>query len=499
MDANCQTIHKIYIKKLKNISELDLCFDGKNVTAILGPNGSGKSTVLHALASAFRPKKCGDNYRFSDFFLPHPHAFWQGSELSIVHSYREGPAEHKRATTTYSKKHDRWAPRYESRPQRDIYYVGVNDCVPRIEIETKRGKLNYSTNSLSDNVVSEVLKQASHVLNRHYTALNQHEIKKGKSFIGVVSEGVTCSALSMSAGEQKVFYVLDRLYRADKYSLLLIDEFDLLLHESALVRLIKVVADRASEKSLQVVFTTHRESVVSLSEWLNIRHLVSKCGKTFCFHDTKPDAIKRLTGANIKALEIFVEDDLASAVVRKVAADLGLSKHLEIHLFGAVPNCFTTLGGLLLSGDICSNVLFVLDGDSCRSPEEKEKAINKVITGHGERIEQLRSVALGKIVDLMLPEGSNPEKYLYDQILSSNSTEHPSGEVVECARQINYTNYLHDYINEIVKELGDQRAVGLSRVIDVVSKTDGWLTYTSSVRMWLEAKKPDVHETFTDK
>jgi hypothetical protein len=375
----------------------------------------------------------------------------------------------------------------------------VYDCVPRIEIETKRGKLNYSTNSLSDDVVLEVLKQASHVLNRRYTTLNKHETKKGKSFIGVVSDGVTCSALSMSAGEQKVFHVLDKLYRADKYSLLLIDEFDLLLHESALVRLINVVVDRASEKSMQVVFTTHRESVISLSDLLNVRHLVCKGGKTFCFHETKPDAIKRLTGVSIRSLEIFVEDDLAAAVVRKVASDLGLSKHLDIHLFGAASNCFTILGGILLSGDSYENILFVLDGDIFRSPEEKKKALNKAITGHGQMIEELRSVAFSKIVNLNLPEGCNPEKYFYDQIISLKPTEHPVAEVLECAQQINCENDPHDYINKIVKELGDQRAVGLSRVIDAVSKTDAWMTYTSLVRMWLEKKKHDVHEIFADK
>lgn len=43
----------------------------------------------------------------------------------------------------------------------------------------------------------------------------------------------------MGAGEQRVFKILSALYSVPKYSLVLIDEVDLLLHTNALRRLIK--------------------------------------------------------------------------------------------------------------------------------------------------------------------------------------------------------------------------------------------------------------------
>lgn len=39
-------ITSIYIKELKGIKDLKLCFD-KPLTAIMGVNGSGKSTIIH--------------------------------------------------------------------------------------------------------------------------------------------------------------------------------------------------------------------------------------------------------------------------------------------------------------------------------------------------------------------------------------------------------------------------------------------------------------------
>ncbi|MEX4790079.1 hypothetical protein P0161_27995 [Klebsiella pneumoniae] len=51
--------------------------------------------------------------------------------------------------------------------------------------------------------------------------------------IGVESGGLAYSSLSMSAGEQKIFLILETILKADKNALL-IDELDLLLHDEAL-------------------------------------------------------------------------------------------------------------------------------------------------------------------------------------------------------------------------------------------------------------------------
>lgn len=81
--------HKILsmrVENLKNLKNLEIDFKGKNVTAILGPNGNGKSTILHALASAFSPldNGKGENYKFSDFFLPNTDANWKNLMQLLV-------------------------------------------------------------------------------------------------------------------------------------------------------------------------------------------------------------------------------------------------------------------------------------------------------------------------------------------------------------------------------------------------------------------------------
>lgn len=53
----------------------------------------------------------------------------------------------------------------------------------------------------------------------------------------------------MSAGEQKIFLILETILKADKNALILIDELDLLLHDEALKKLIEVISSHAKDKT----------------------------------------------------------------------------------------------------------------------------------------------------------------------------------------------------------------------------------------------------------
>ncbi|WP_244596219.1 AAA family ATPase [Escherichia coli] len=89
--------------------------------------------------------------------------------------------------------------------------------------------------------------------------------------IGVESEGLAYSSLSMNTGEQKIFLILETILKADKNALILIDELDLLLHDEALKKLIDVISTHAEDKNKQIIFTTHREMVTTLSDKINYK------------------------------------------------------------------------------------------------------------------------------------------------------------------------------------------------------------------------------------
>lgn len=494
MPITQQQLHLIKIHSLKNLVDLEMSFDGSLVTAILGPNGNGKSTVLHALACAFQPVSDGENYKFSSFFLPNTDALWQGSRLEIVHSYREDATLHENETTEYTKSSDRWTPKYARRPSRDIYYIGIDKCVPLIESENKATRINYSTENVGEQIVLDILQKASYILNKQYTAFNIHSAS-GKKFIGVESNGLKYSALSMSAGEQKIFYILEKVFRAKKNSLILIDEVDLLLHDGAMKRLIEVVHTRASEKKLQIVATTHRESILDQEHLVNIRHIVVKAGKSLCFNETKPDAINRLTEVQPRPLEVFVEDDLGAAVIKKLAGQLKGVKYVSVQRYGAAINCFTTVGGLLLGGESCERSLFVIDGDVYRTEVEKQDRINKILTGNDQQSVNYRASALQKISQFVIPEGFSPERYLHSIIVEMDNDDNDEYvEIIECAKEIQAVNDDHKYIEDLIARLGLERDTGLAKVVDLVATSDRWDAYVADVREWLRQQIEAVLE-----
>ena len=249
-------------------------------------------------------------------------------------------------------------------------------------------------------------------------------------------------------------------------------------------------------KELQIIFTTHRESILELEGSINIRHIICRSEKTLCFNETKPDAINRLTGKQLRPIEVFVEDDLAYAIVYKISAQLGGAKYISIQKYGTAINCFTVIGGILLSGDSSDKSAFVLDGDVFREENKKIEQINRVITGNDTQAEFYRKTALSKIFQFELPDGMKPEKYIHHLIISSEETENIEfKEIVDAAMEIVAINDDHKFIDDLINRLGWERNVGLSKIMDLVSTTSTWSGFTAPIRNWLELKINLIRET----
>lgn len=387
MPVSQQVTHSLSIKRLKGISSLDeIRFDEKPLTAILGPNGCGKSTILHALACCYKPTAGVDqqNWQFRDFFTPTTDATWAGSSLEMVHSHRDGATEFSKVRTEYRKNADRWSPRYANRPERYLRFIGIKSCVPRIEEESYTSAINYQTEAHADAAL--IMAKMGTVFNRAYNELNIHRAHKGRQYPGLALDGTRYSALAMGAGEQRVLDILSAVFNAPKYGLILIDEVDLLLHTAALTQLICILFERAQEKSLQIVFTTHREAILELDAMVSIKHIhtvkTTVPPKTYCFSNTKPDALRRLTGQQSRPLEIFVEDEMALAIVEHELFRQGMRRVANITPYGAATNCFTLAAGLILSGGHNVNSqLFLLDGDLYVTRELQLDRAKAVLSG----------------------------------------------------------------------------------------------------------------------
>lgn len=491
--VHSQIIHSIDIKRIKNISNVCIDFEGSPLIAIMGVNGSGKSTILHALACVYKPiDQIQYNYKFPMFFPPTNHFDWSGSDLSITYSYGDGSNSYERVTKQY-KKQDRWVI-YARRPERYVKFLGIKTCVPIIENEDKGQEIKYITKIRTASLDQLICQKAGFILNKNYDSLHAHEYRN-RTILGVKSGETQYSALTMGAGEQRVFAILDAVFRAPKnHSLILIDEIDLLLHPEALKRLIDVLSSRASEKNHQIIFTSHDTELFELKNKVQLRHIHQTGARTVCMLNTTPDITRRMTGKPVRSIEVYVEDDLAKAIVSHIASSLGIYKDVVINKYGAAINVFTVSGGLVLSGQSISNALFVLDGDEFILSKGKKTQIQRVVTGHGAEVENLRKQVLKSLRQFNLPKGMHPEQFILYSLQALKEQHDPENEEIRLiASDIINAGDQHNLVKLLIQHLGCNEEIALNRIIRVASQFHQWSKFSAQVRVWLEAKKTELH------
>lgn len=482
---------QVYFEKLKNIRNCTITFE-KNLVGILGVNGSGKSTILHALACMYKPKAGtgNHNYRFCEFFTPNTHARWNGSKMELTDKYKDnGNSQEK---TIGFKKESRWTPKYDRRQERYVSYIGIKTCVPIIEIESQEGKINYRTTVKNDADSIKIKNIASYVLGRNYEEYNLN-MAYHRDYIGVKHGAVTYSALSMGAGEQRVFAIIEELVRAPRGegALILIDEIDLLLHRDALRKLLEKANDLAIEKKMQVIFTTHNHSILKL-DFIQFHSLYQTDDRTICYDGANPDVMHRLTGKQERPISIYVEDDLSEALVKQIANGLKIKKYVNVELYGAVSNCFTCVSSvILMNHEDKDGMLFVLDGDIHRSEDEKGAQIRKSLSGTEADIDAKRKQALNLIHQFIIPDGVKPEYHYHSCIVNipDKRLTDEEREYKQVAQDIEVVDDPHKFLSEIIRRMGDNREVGLSKIVHILSKSDEWNTIGSEIRSVLESKK----------
>lgn len=496
MAKSQQVLKRIQIENLKGIIQLEIDFTEKPLVAILGPNGIGKSTILHAIACVNNPVSDRINHRLSEFFTPTTHSIWTGSSFSVFQDYRDAAnitSDHK---THFRKQIGRWAPRYVTRIERYVSFIGIKTCVPVIENETQQSRIQFNTTPLTDTVSNRVKQLAGAILNKRYDTYNRHNSGSSKQYIGVSNGKINYSSLSMGAGEQRVFYILSEVVKAPNYGMILIDEIDLLLHQDALFRLMNTLNTIAEEKHLQIIFTTHSQALLTLN-YIAVRHLYQTPQKTLCFNQTKPDAFERLTGSQDRPLEIFVEDDLALSLIKKACSEERMSKYVSIKTFGAAINCFTAVAGSILNNlNNQENMLFVLDGDEFKSNDNKTERIAKVLTGDTTLHISQRQTAFDRVSQFIIPDEQSPERYYHSLIcdLDDANLNDENLEIVQVARQIVNPGDNHRFFDDIITRMDFTRSVGLNKLADLLSQTADWTNIKSNIKNWLDKKRSLVVE-----
>lgn len=487
-DQTQQRLKSLSITGLRRLKNLNISFEDKEVTGILGVNGCGKTTLLYTLLCLYNQKNPIAQFNFGNFFKKCSANEFDDTKIIADVSYRIGRDIHN-PKVIYKKSagSDRWTPKTSRRPERKVYFLGISSSVPSIENE-RETTVNYRFDG-DNNLDSGILCLARRILGIQYTQISRTRRNNKDYYHATVQDGTNYFSISMGAGEQRVLRLLEVIEKVEIYSLVIIDEIDLTLHNAALMRLIDYLVEKGESRHIQFIFSSHCEALTKRKD-INVRHLLQTPVKTLCFNESNPECMESMTGVISRPVEIYVEDILSKTIVAQIAKELEISKRVIIKQYGSCTNAFIASCGMHMLGKSLEHKLFVLDGDKYCTEAEQLKQLKNFYTGTEPDIEQKRYEVLQHISQLNLPDGEQPEKYI-NHILT-NEIENQNSEIVALAKSIIQPIDLHKYLDDIIDGLGDEENVGLYKVIEELAKHPEWRSYTESVRNWLINEKNNL-------
>lgn len=296
--------------------------------------------------------------------------------------------------------------------------------------------------------------------------------------------GLKYSSLSMGSGEQRVIKIIDVMLKAEAYSLVLIDEIDLLLHVSALRKLIEMVHDIAQKKHIQVVFTTHSLEMINLSEYVKIQYISNseENNTSLIYEKITSDLVYNMTGQLQKTHTVFVEDILAKNIVCEIVRKNGMSSSIDVVTYGAIENAFTLAASFVIQDDELQNKLIVLDGDRYRSKEGKESQLKKKLSGTEEDVEMKRNNALNIITEFVLPTDYSPEKFLFDTILRCFPKD---DEIYIAANEIKAVHDSHEWIKSICYKLSIDYSNIVYNIFNYTKEDVLFNNYIAPIKQWV--------------
>lgn len=491
-----QLASSIQIELLKNLKNVEIELS-PGLTGIMGANGCGKSTVLHALACSYAPLNDDEtSYRFPQFFQPTTDALWRGSRFSLAYSQAIGGVEQAKEPITFFKELDRWSPRYEKRPPRYTKYISIRESVPELEALNLSSMVHYVKTKLDDPLMERVRETAGRVLNRQYSEIYSVAYKYGvRNSIAVKTGNTIYPAFSMSSGEQRVFRILHEVLKAPKYSLILVDEIDLFLHQEALLRLIEELVKECKTHHKQLVFTSHFPSVAKLYKNVLIATLHRTADRTISWEGYSPAALRTITGDFTALLQIFVEDDIAEAIIQQVAMELGVRQYISTICVGAASNAFSMASGLVLSAIDTENVAVFLDGDVLVTEEERNAIAKKVLTGTEQNIDVKRK-QLCALIRYFSPYAlQSPEQTLHRLIhsIEPKIVRGQTSNLLDTCLEVVNAAEKHGFVDDMLKRTGQKREVELFRIVELAAQATGWTAYTAQVREWLTTRAAQLN------
>lgn len=241
---------------------------------------------------------------------------------------------------------------------RKSYYYYVKDRVARNECLSKE-KCKFISE-----IIGETYEKIRIVEHRFY--VDSDEMKPHKTIM-IKKEGMSYTEAFAGSGESRVILMVDEILDAKNNSLILLDEPEINLHPSAIIRLKCFLLRQILEKGHQIVLTTHSHYLVDKLPNTAIKLFKNNGGEISIYENVEyEDAFLELGEDISKSINIFVEDKVSKAIV-----DKGLERY-NVSSMKDMVDVRILQGGAqnIIGSQIYSSVMrddknsyYILDGD----------------------------------------------------------------------------------------------------------------------------------------
>lgn len=305
-------LYRMVLTKIRHYENADIQFDFP-VTALIGTNGGGKSTVLGAaglIYSSVTPRT---------FFAKSGKYDIDMKNWSVSYEHLELGGKSVARTASYTEA--RWNRAAIDRP---VVLLGISRTLPATERKRLTAAISNSFEGAAEMPLSDEAQQkVMGILGRDVSSYITVDIdgsgQEDRQFFAFRKQNEKgYSEFHFGAGEASIMRIVQHVEKAERGTLVLIEEIENGLHPVATRLLVDYLVNAAKRRRIQVIFTTHSDSAIAgLPEsaiWACVDGTLSQ-GRL------QISALRALTGEVEIGAALFVEDAFAEVMLEAAIRD----------------------------------------------------------------------------------------------------------------------------------------------------------------------------------
>ena len=409
---------ELVVGKIRGLNTFSIDFRNQ-ITAITGISGSGKSSILALIACAYQnisnsniiAGNLGSAYKVSDFIVQlDDEDKSNNTEIKYVYNtFDPNKKSWKDSSYIINYTPNKSWNKCDNRIKKNVIFIGLTQAVPYFEREIyKQNKSNFTLKN--SQFSSDLIEIVSKIFNSQYS--NYSNLNFSNNLLPLISSnGSTYSGFNMGMGEVRVLNILELILKSSDNSLILIDEIELGLHDSAQIEFLEELEKVCSERDHQLICTTRSSTILRSIPKEGRIFLQSDLKHTLILPGISPSFASKSLG-NPDELNIFVED-WVTKIILEVLLPENILKISKIKKIGSDEAVIRLMASCYLEKR--NNCICVLDGDSQR----KHQKYVKDLKGWSERRNRNVKIMLDRWIELRikyLPGSAKPERWLIDLI-----------------------------------------------------------------------------------